>query len=97
MHKSKPIQQLFSDTAPEAEAVLIDLLRRKSAAEKFAMVNQLNESLRVMMLSGLHQRYPNASELEIKQRFAQLLLGEELGQEFWLAYKERLEGHERTV
>ncbi len=94
MQNHKPQIQPLSDTTPEAEAVLIELLRRKSPADKFKMVNQLNASLRTVMLSGLRQRHPNAPAIEIKQRYTKLLLGDELGQEFWHAYEKRL-AHDR--
>jgi hypothetical protein len=94
--KQESQTQPLSDTTPEAEAVLLQLLRRKSPFEKLNMLNQLNASLRTVMLSGLWQRHPNATDIEIRQRFAKLLLGDNLGQEFWQAYEKRLANDRRS-
>ena len=69
---------LFSDTSPEAERVLIDLLRQAPAWRKLRMVNQLNASVRTLALSGLRQRYPQATEAELRRHLADMLLGPEL-------------------
>lgn len=69
---------LFSDTSPEAEKVLIDLLRKAPAWRKLEMVGQLNETVRTLALCGLRQRFPDASPEELKRHLADLLLGEEL-------------------
>lgn len=70
--------QLFSDTRPEAEAVLIELLRRQQPWQKLKRMNQLNARLRAFAMSGLRQRHPDASEAELRRRLADLLLGPEL-------------------
>ena len=50
---------LFSDTRPEAEAVLIRLLREAPPRRKLEMVDELNRSVKMLALSGLRTRYPN--------------------------------------
>jgi hypothetical protein len=72
--------QLFSDTDPKTESVLITLLREKQPSEKLRMVDQLNASLHILTLSGLRERYPKANEKELKFRLAQLLFGDEVAQ-----------------
>jgi hypothetical protein len=47
---------LFPDTRPEAEAVLIDLLRKAPPWRKIEMIGQMNEAVKTMMLSGLRGR-----------------------------------------
>ena len=42
------------------------------------MVDQLNQTVKLLMLSGLRQRYPHENEARINRRLAGLLLGEEL-------------------
>lgn len=42
------------------------------------MLAQLNETVRVLALSGLRSRYPRANEAELRRRLADLLLGKEL-------------------
>jgi hypothetical protein len=69
---------LFPDTRPEAEAVLIRLLREAPAWRKLEMMDQLNQSVKLLALVGLRKRYPNESEQKLHRRLAGLLLGEEL-------------------
>ena len=70
-------KKLFDDTSPQAEAKLIELLRTKTSEEKLRMVNQLNASVRVMLMSGLRIRFPNADEAELKRHLTEHLLGKE--------------------
>jgi len=72
--------QLFSDTNSETESVLIMLLRKKKAFEKLRMMDQLNASLHILTLSGLHERNSTATEDELKFELAKLLHGQELAQ-----------------
>lgn len=72
------MSKLFPDTSPEAERVQIELLRRAPPWRKLEMVGQLNEMVRTLALSGLRQRYPDASPEELRRRLADLLLGPEL-------------------
>ncbi len=69
---------LFSDTRPEAEAVLIRLLRQAPPWRKLEMVDQLNQSVKLLALTGLRQRYPHDDDARLRRRLADLLLGEEL-------------------
>ncbi len=70
--------RLFPDTSPEAEAVLLEGLRRLPPWRKLEMVGQLNQTMRQLLLIGLRQRYPEASPQELRRRLADLLLGPEL-------------------
>ncbi len=72
------MRALFSDTHPKIQALQIELLRTASPARKMEMLGQLNASARMLALSGLRTRYPNAGEQELRRRLAGLLLGEEL-------------------
>ena len=67
-----------SDTRPEAEAVLIELLRQAPPWRKLHMVGQLNQTVRTLALGGLRQRHPNATPQELDRRLADLLLGPKL-------------------
>jgi len=69
---------LSPDTTLDAERVQIMLLRQAPAWKKMQMVTQLNQTVRVLMLEGLRQRYPNASPRELNRRLADLVLGPEL-------------------
>ncbi len=81
---------LFSrDTSPEAERVLVGLLRGKTPAQRLAMVFRLNELARTMARSGLRARNPGASEEEIEARYAELVLGREMAARVLAARKAR--------
>ena len=67
-----------SDTRPEAECVQIDLMRQAPAWRKLRMVGQMNETVRLLALSGLRQRHPMATPEELRRRLADLWLGPEL-------------------
>ncbi len=69
---------LFSDTHPKMEALQVRLLRDAPAWRKLEMLAQLNASARLLALAGLHQRYPQAGEQELRRRLAGLLLGEDM-------------------
>ena len=68
----------FSDTRPEAEAVLIELLRQAPPWRKLRMVGQLSQTVRTLALSGLRQRHPDATPQELRRRLADLLPGPDL-------------------
>ena len=74
------MRPLFSDTRPEAEAMLIELLRNAPPWRKLHMVSQLNARVRSLAVTGLRQRHPQASEAEIRRRLADLLLGSSLAE-----------------
>lgn len=66
------------DTSPEAERVLIELLRAAPPWRKLAMVDAANRSVRLLAMAGLKQRHPDECPKLIQRRLAGLLLGEEL-------------------
>lgn len=67
-----------ADTSPAAEQVQLELMRRAPAWRKLHAVGQLWATLRTLALSGLRERYPHASEAELRRRLADLTLGSEL-------------------
>ena len=69
---------ILNDTMPEAEAVLIALLRQAPAWRKFKMVGDLNATVKQFALAGIRQRHPHASEQEVRRHLADILLGDEL-------------------
>jgi hypothetical protein len=68
----------LTDTTPEAERVLLDLMRQASPWRKLALVGQTNAAMRLLVEQGLRQRHPEADEAEIRRRLAGSLLGETL-------------------
>ena len=82
--------EIISDTNPNAEAVLIALLRQAPAWRKFKMVGDLNATVKQFALAGIRQRHPHATEQEVNRHLADLLLGEELAAKVygeWLDFK----------
>lgn len=65
------------DTSPEAWEVQLRILREMSAEEKLQQVCALNAVVRELAMSGLRERYPNASEEELLKRYAALVLDRE--------------------
>jgi len=85
---------LFSDTSPEAEAALVDLMRQMPGWRKLQMVGRLNRMVRMNVLSGLRKRYPDACEAELHRRLADILLGSELAQQVYGPLQENNLNHE---
>ena len=69
---------LFSDTSPEAEKVLIELMHRASPMRKLEMLGEMNAAARLLAMAGLRARHPEASETQLRRYLADLLLGSEL-------------------
>ena len=74
---------LYSDTHPKMEALQIQLWRQASPTRKMQMLAQLNASARLLALTGLRSRYPNADETELRFKLAGLLLGDELARKVY--------------
>jgi hypothetical protein len=66
------------DTSPEAEKVLMELLRRTPAWRKLRLVEDTNHSLRDLLLAGLRERFPEDPPAVRRRRLAELWLGPEL-------------------
>jgi hypothetical protein len=72
------MSRLFPDTDPKAEAVLIGLLREAPPWRKLEMVDQLNQTVKLLAMIGLRERYPDETESQLHRRLMGLLLGEDL-------------------
>ncbi len=70
--------QVFPDTPPETERVLLAMLREMPPWRKLEMVAQPNQAGRELALVGLQARYPTATRDELRRRLADILLGGEL-------------------
>jgi len=66
------------DTSPEAERVMIELLRSASPSRKFQMIEGNQRLVRTMAMMGLRERHPAETEGQLRRRLADLLLGAEL-------------------
>ncbi len=69
---------LFPDTSQEVERILIRHLRTMSGARKLQLMAELNANMRAMALAGLRARHPQAGEVELRRRLANLLVGDKL-------------------
>jgi len=65
------------------EALQIQLWRQASPTRKMQALAQLNASARMLALTGLRSRFPNANEAELRFKLAGLLLGEELARKVY--------------
>jgi hypothetical protein len=81
---------LFPDTRPEAEAVLIRLLREATPWRKLELVDQLSQTVKLLVLTGLRQRYPKENKTQLHRRLAGLLLGEELAHKVYGSFPEEV-------
>ncbi len=71
------MKTLSPDTSPEAEAVLLDLLRRAPIWKRLQMVDHMYETLRLLTMADLRRCYPDADEDELKRRLAARALNRE--------------------
>jgi hypothetical protein len=70
----------ITDTDPEAERVLTELLRKAPPWRKLEMLEDLNRTAKQLAMVGLRARFPGATEAELKRHLADLLLGPELAE-----------------
>ena len=74
---------LSSDTHPKMEALQIQFIRRMPAWKKISMVDDLNETVKTLAISGIKQRYPEAAPAQIHRMLADLTLGAELARKVY--------------
>lgn len=69
---------LSRDTQPEIEQLQIEHLRQMPAWRKMALMAEMSQTVKVLALAGLRQRYPGDTPDRRRRRMADLLLGPEL-------------------
>ena len=74
---------LYSDTHPKMEALQIEIIRRMPAWKKIAIVDDLNETIKTLAISGIKQRHPNATPEQARRMLAEMMLGEELARKVY--------------
>ena len=74
---------LYSDTDPKVEQLQIELIRRMPAWKKFALLDDLNETVKAFAISGIKQRRPDATPEQIRRLLADLMLGGELARKVY--------------
>ena len=65
------------DTDPETERLLIELSRNRPIWKQFRQVGALNRMTRAFAMAGIRQRYPEATEDEVRRRLAAVLFDRE--------------------
>jgi hypothetical protein len=78
-----------SDTSPQAEAMLIQLMRQATPWQKMQMVAELNAAAPAMAMAGLRQRFPQADEATLRRHLADMLLGPELAAKAYGPHKSK--------
>lgn len=66
---------VVSDTRPEIASLMRKLLRETTPERKLAMVGQINQTVKILALSGLRSQYPDETPQMIQRRLADILLG----------------------
>ena len=70
----------LTDTTPEADALLLQLLRQTPVWRKWELMSQLNDMTKSLALGDLRRRYPQATPDELRRLLADRLLGVELAE-----------------
>jgi len=68
----------FSDTHEKIEQMQIEIIRRMPSWRKFALVDNLNETVKAFAMSGIRQSHPEASAEQVQRLLAERMLGSEL-------------------
>ena len=74
---------LYPDTHPKMEALQIEIIRRMPAWKKIAIVDDLNETIKTLAISGIKQRHPNATPDQARRMLADMMLGEEVARKVY--------------
>lgn len=72
-----------SDTPIKIEQMQIELIRKMPSWKKFAAIDDLNETVKTLAISGIKQRHPEASHAQVQRMLADLLLGPELARKVY--------------
>jgi hypothetical protein len=63
-----------SDTAPEAQKVRFEMMRKLPVWKRLALTCELIQATRLLMLADLRRRFPQAGEEELRRRLIARLL-----------------------
>lgn len=75
MEYTQVMGRLFPDTPPEIEQIQIEIIRKMPSWKKFAIVDDLNETVKAFAVSGIRQSYPGATQEQIQRLLADRMLG----------------------
>lgn len=71
---------MLTDTTPEADELILQLLRQTPIWRKLQMMTQLNDMTRVLALGSLRQQFPQAADDDLQRLLADRLLGVDLAE-----------------
>ena len=74
------MKPLFEDTSPEAEKVLIEGIRARSAAQRFAVTRALTGRTVTLALRAIRRAHRDLSEAEARILFIELYYGRDLAE-----------------
>ena len=74
------MDNLYADTDPSTESILIGLLRDAPEWRRVEIMCGMIETLRQLVFGGVRQRHPHASEAEVRRLAADILLGPEIAE-----------------
>jgi hypothetical protein len=69
---------MISDTHPEAERVQIELLRKKTVSERFALVRSLTAFTIDLSRRAVARANPDLNPEELRLKYIELVYGKEL-------------------
>jgi hypothetical protein len=73
----------YADTHPKIEQMQIELIRKMPSWKKFAAIDDLNETVKTFALSGIKQRHPEATTMQLQRMLADILLGPDLAKKVY--------------
>ena len=73
----------LTDTSAEVQAAQLHCYREMSVKRKLGIVEDANRTARVLALTGLQLRFPEADEKELHLRLFHLIHGTELATRAW--------------
>ncbi|MCL4832730.1 MAG: hypothetical protein KJZ86_09825 [Caldilineaceae bacterium] len=73
-------REMHPDTTPEEEEILFAFYRSAPTWKKMEIMSELNRAARTLAMSELRTRHPDASELELRYLFAELMYGTEIAE-----------------
>ncbi len=71
---------MLSDTHPDAEQVQIELIRKKTVSERFALVRSLTAFTIDLSRRAIARANPDLSPDELRLKYIELVYGKELSQ-----------------
>ena len=70
----------YSATNPKIEQMQIELIHKMPPWINFAAIDSINETMETFALSGIRQRHPEATTMQLQRMLADILLGQDLAQ-----------------